>query len=468
MDLELIAMTLLVILGLISLFLIIYAVYLILRNFPKFLKARKTSHASYKEEILYYSENKEVKKVFIVIVASIYCMVLFQLLNGFFFPDVALRPDFAELAPYNSIIGLIIILFAYSMVPTYFAIKMALKETLLEKVPFPIVVILPTTFPLFSSWAYDLTGTLFYSFILFFSGVLFNLLAFKYRNLNDKITTTNDVDLDKKRMVLGLSAYITEFEQFRPPIPFGVSPYTFKRIFKLASKQGDRFYFVRNSDLNRKTRRIMDGYFHDMVKSRRDSFLFVFLVIILTFLIVLGCVLLFKIYLNLSEVNSMFLTLIVGLLTVYPVLVWNIKKVRTLNGEKHENDIKNAVQMLIDHGKRFLEEDELNPTEFPIMLRYNDYNGLEYENKGEHDYIGFFKLDPTDFIDDDDYLNDVHLNDDGEKLKSDEKEQGYLICEECHGYYKLLEDESPEDFAECECGGKLKHHKSIDKIFEEN
>jgi hypothetical protein len=157
----------------------------------------------------------------------------------------------------------------------------------------------------------------------------------------------------------------------------------------------------------------------------------------------------------------------IGLLTVYPVLAWNIKKVRTLNGEKHENEIKNAVQMLIDHGKRFFLENELNPTKFPIMLRHNDYDGLEYENKGEHDYIGFFKLYPTDFIDEDD-LNDVNLNDDGEKLKSDEEEQGYLICEECHGYYKLLEDESPEDFAECECGGKLKHYKSIDKIFEDN
>ena len=465
MDLELISMTFLVILGLISLFLIIYAVYLILRNLPKFLKAQKISQASYKEEILYYSENKEVKKFFIVIVTGIYCMVLFQLLSGYFFPDAALRLDSTELTPYNSIIGLILLLFAYSMVPTYFAIKMALKETLLEKVPFPVVLMLPTTFPLFSSWAYDLTGTLFYSFILFCSGVLFNLLAFKYRNLNDKITTT-DVDLDTERMVLGLSAYITEFEQFRPPIPFVVSPYTFKRIFKLASKQRDRFYFVRNSDLNRKTRRIMDGYFQDRVKSMRDS-LFVFLTTILTFLIVLGCVLLFKIYLNLSEVHSMFLTLIIGILTVYPVLAWKVNKVRTLNGKKHENDIKNAVQMLIDHGKGCIEENGLNPTEFPIILRHNDYDGLEYEIKGFHDYIGFFKLDPTDFIDEDELYN-VHLNDDGEKLKSDEKEQGYLICEECYGYYKLLEDESPEDFAECECGGKLKHYRDIDKIFEEN
>lgn len=32
----------------------------------------------------------------------------------------------------------------------------------------------------------------------------------------------------------------------------------------------------------------------------------------------------------------------------------------------------------------------------------------------------------------------------------------YLICDKCGGYYKLEEDESPEDFEDnCECGGVL-------------
>ena len=36
-------------------------------------------------------------------------------------------------------------------------------------------------------------------------------------------------------------------------------------------------------------------------------------------------------------------------------------------------------------------------------------------------------------------------------------EMGYLICEECGGYYELQEGESPEDFDSCSCGGKLKY-----------
>ncbi len=32
----------------------------------------------------------------------------------------------------------------------------------------------------------------------------------------------------------------------------------------------------------------------------------------------------------------------------------------------------------------------------------------------------------------------------------------YLICESCGGYYELMEDESPEDFDNCQCGGNLR------------
>lgn len=59
-----------------------------------------------------------------------------------------------------------------------------------------------------------------------------------------------------------------------------------------------------------------------------------------------------------------------------------------------------------------------------------------------------------------------------EKAKSDQKSQDkddeivvhsvdedtgnrYLVCERCGGCYKLAEDESPEDFERCQCGGEL-------------
>lgn len=47
--------------------------------------------------------------------------------------------------------------------------------------------------------------------------------------------------------------------------------------------------------------------------------------------------------------------------------------------------------------------------------------------------------------------------------KTKNTSNGYLVCEECAGYYKLQEGESPEDFAgDCQCGGKLTHTKTIE------
>jgi len=49
--------------------------------------------------------------------------------------------------------------------------------------------------------------------------------------------------------------------------------------------------------------------------------------------------------------------------------------------------------------------------------------------------------------------------------KSDSK--GYLVCEECGGYYKLKKGESPSDFVSCECGGSLQHYDSLEEAYTE-
>ncbi len=39
--------------------------------------------------------------------------------------------------------------------------------------------------------------------------------------------------------------------------------------------------------------------------------------------------------------------------------------------------------------------------------------------------------------------------------ETEEERERYLYCEKCNGYYKLGEDESPEAFGSCQCGGNL-------------
>jgi len=45
--------------------------------------------------------------------------------------------------------------------------------------------------------------------------------------------------------------------------------------------------------------------------------------------------------------------------------------------------------------------------------------------------------------------------------KTKNTSRGYLICENCGGYYELQKGESPTDFGECECGGSLTHVKNL-------
>ncbi len=45
---------------------------------------------------------------------------------------------------------------------------------------------------------------------------------------------------------------------------------------------------------------------------------------------------------------------------------------------------------------------------------------------------------------------------------------GYLICQDCGGYYKLENGESKEDFVSCECHGSLIYVENIDEYLNGN
>ncbi|MEN6592046.1 MAG: hypothetical protein ABFC12_02230 [Methanobacterium sp.] len=54
-----------------------------------------------------------------------------------------------------------------------------------------------------------------------------------------------------------------------------------------------------------------------------------------------------------------------------------------------------------------------------------------------------------------------------ERIKWLEKQNGYLVCHDCGGYYQLQPGESPDDFSDtCDCGGELKYYEDIDWLLE--
>ena len=48
------------------------------------------------------------------------------------------------------------------------------------------------------------------------------------------------------------------------------------------------------------------------------------------------------------------------------------------------------------------------------------------------------------------------------KGKGKKEKKGYLVCNDCGGYYELKPEESPQDFVACECGGKLEHTTKLE------
>jgi len=42
--------------------------------------------------------------------------------------------------------------------------------------------------------------------------------------------------------------------------------------------------------------------------------------------------------------------------------------------------------------------------------------------------------------------------------------KGLLVCPMCNGYYRLEEDETPDDFSQCSCGGTLTYVQSLEEV----
>lgn len=55
------------------------------------------------------------------------------------------------------------------------------------------------------------------------------------------------------------------------------------------------------------------------------------------------------------------------------------------------------------------------------------------------------------------FIRKMTINIQQSRSTSKLEEKGYLLCNECGGYYELKKGETPEDYEECECGGKLEY-----------
>ncbi len=188
----------------------------------------------------------------------------------------------------------------------------------------------------------------------------------------------------------GLSAYITELDSLRPPLRFGISSQSFSVTMELLFKQSSKSYFIKNNpEINQKIFEYMYNYRTDKIDSKEMilliayAYAFIFFIVAIT----IGITLIY----SLSTGQCILIGIIVSIPILYTYFSFAAKKRRNNAGERHNEEIKTSVQSLIDFGVQFTENNHLNPDMFPIKLRHNDYNGLNYEERGKNNYVGFFE-----------------------------------------------------------------------------
>lgn len=223
----------------------------------------------------------------------------------------------------------------------------------------------------------------------------------------------------------GLCAYIMDLDPFRPPVNRGITPYSLS-YFK-SFKQYQKNIFVRNnSHFYLNIRKSLDGFVNDLFGSFPFNNSITYGIInrynlnlhrmynqktdpylkksgldiyegvsgsLMNFFLVSFFFGFAGLYLsNLMPLKQVFLIMVIfNPLIPYFIILGISTRKRRIVAEKYDGDIKNVIQQLIDRGVEQITEHRLDPTDYPIKLRNNDYNGLSYEIKGKNNYIGFFK-----------------------------------------------------------------------------
>jgi hypothetical protein len=135
--------------------------------------------------ILKFFENKNLNKFnqyWIVIVAILYCLIIFNTIYWYFFPYPDLNTIFQDFRPYSfEIIEIVVLFIAIPLIPGFYRVKGAYKNLRLKRVPIPVVLMFAIPIPLFAFVNNCFTGNLIFSMILLTYGVIFTILAFKYR-----------------------------------------------------------------------------------------------------------------------------------------------------------------------------------------------------------------------------------------------------------------------------------------------
>lgn len=197
-------------------------------------------------------------------------------------------------------------------------------------------------------------------------------------------------NIETKKTLEVLSLYIEDLELLRTPVTMEnyLNPF---RLIKSFIKRRQKSFIVKNHPkIYSKTIKEMEPYKKDREFDPSDpKAIMLSLFFLLVFLV--GVPVTLKQIFSLNFLYEILILIIMAIPTLYLYFAWFVTRRKRFLGRKYTSNIKIAVQRLINYGAELVREKNLNPKEFPIKLRHNDYQGLIYEKKGNNNYIGWFK-----------------------------------------------------------------------------
>jgi len=142
----------------------------------------------------------------------------------------------------------------------------------------------------------------------------------------------------------------------------------------------ERMFFNRASKESRKSDQYISQYLNTI-------FLFIlFFIFLITASVLVILLLKFQFIIFIFTVMSL-----IALIFLYKIMMPSVFKNRNLIFERYDEELKTQANKIINYFKNFLKENNLNPKDFPIELRHDDYDNLTYENKGKK-FIAYVRL----------------------------------------------------------------------------
>lgn len=198
-------------------------------------------------------------------------------------------------------------------------------------------------------------------------------------------------DFQTDKMLNGLILYIRQLDERRVPVPVGFSPNSLRVIYQLLFTNKRKYFIKHNHDLYQKSKKDLNNIYKEAMNPSNEENRFESIVFfgIIVFVIFVSSLALFLF--DLSLANFLFLGFLLTLADYYLYLVWASTRGRRILAEEYDDDIKMVVQVLIVYGGELVLENGLDHEDFSIQLRHDDYDGLVYEMKGKHNFMGVFK-----------------------------------------------------------------------------